>query len=79
MKHLFASACVLILSLPQPAWAQTQDTPKCQELIALFLELAERSGETVTPQAARAEVMAENPTDQECAAMIELFAQYGQE
>lgn len=79
MKHLLVAATVLTLSLPHTALAQSETPPKCQELITLFIELADRSGETVTPQAARAEVMSENPSDQECAAMLELFAQYGRE
>ena len=46
----------------------------CDQLVALFIELAERSGETVTEAEARTEVMAENLTDAECAAMQALFA-----
>lgn len=51
----------------------TDDKPKCEELVALFIELGERSGQTVTRDQAVAEVMSENPTDAECGMMLSLF------
>lgn len=57
-----------------PAFAQTTtEGSSCDALIALFIELGELSGETVTEAEARAEVMSENPSEAECQAMLSLF------
>ena len=79
MKHLTTAMFVLAVPLPQAAPAQDDTMSNCEKLVALFVELADRSGETVTQAEAQAEVMSENPSEQECAAMLEMFAgQLGQ-
>ncbi|MEO0722160.1 MAG: hypothetical protein AAFY43_08435 [Pseudomonadota bacterium] len=71
IRTVFFATCATVL-LAAPLAAETPKT-QCEELIDLFIELGERSGETVTLEEARAEVMSENPTDEECAAMLSLF------
>ncbi|MEL7091126.1 MAG: hypothetical protein AAFN94_05260 [Pseudomonadota bacterium] len=66
-------AGAVALALAGPVAAQGTGMPNCDKLIALFIELAKRSGETVTEAQARAEVMSENPSDADCAAMLALF------
>lgn len=58
----------------QTSFAQSTEEPSgCDALVALFIELGERSGETVSEAEARAEVLSENPTEAECLAMLALF------
>lgn len=71
---LFLAATLLTLMTLQPALAaSSDDMPFCDRLVALYMELAKRSGETVTEAQTRAEVLSENPTEAECAAMLALF------
>ncbi|MEL6889071.1 MAG: hypothetical protein AAFO86_10230 [Pseudomonadota bacterium] len=77
MKHLLLAAMLLPLTVAHAAANDLDDKPACQQLVALFMELAERSGEVVTEDEARAEVMSEDPGDAECAAMLALFPQQG--
>ena len=77
MKNLFFGAVLATLPCALVAADDLDTKPACQELIALFIELAERSGETVTPAQARAEVMSENPANSDCAAMLALFPKQG--
>ncbi|WP_299692700.1 hypothetical protein [uncultured Tateyamaria sp.] len=73
MKILLCGAGLAIL-VATPTFADTlENKPACEELIALFIVLAEKSGETVSNASAQAEVMSENPSDAECAAMLALF------
>ena len=73
MKHcLIAFLFAVLLTLPEFAEAK-EDLSNCDQLVALFIELAERSGETVTKEQAKAEVMSENPSQAECGAMLALF------
>jgi len=58
----------------QPGFAQsTTEVSNCDALVALFVELAARSGETVSEAEARVELLSENPTEAECQAMLALF------
>ena len=50
-------AGVVALALAGPAAAQGTGLPNCDKLIALFIEIAKRSGETVTEEPARDEDM----------------------
>ncbi|MEO0670030.1 MAG: hypothetical protein AAFZ99_19105 [Pseudomonadota bacterium] len=77
MKHLLLGAILLPLTVAHAAASDLDNKPACQQLVALFMELAERSGEVVTEAEARAEVMSENPADSDCAAMLALFPQQG--
>ena len=77
MIRLLATAFFASLAtLPANADA-TANKPACKELVALYLELAKRSGETVSETEATREVMAENPGNAECAAMLALFRNQG--
>ena len=69
------AAFVAVLMPVQGHSQQTQS--QCDELVALYVELAERSGETVTLEEARAKVLSENPTDAECGMMLALFPKEG--
>jgi len=68
------TAAVLVALLSQAAIAEGSDEiAPCDQLVALFIKLAEKSGETVTEAEARAEVMSESPSEAQCAAMQALF------
>ncbi len=68
---VICSLCA-VLMVATPSGAQSPP-PACEELIQLYIELAERSGQVITAGQARAEVMSENPTNEECGAMLALF------
>ena len=73
MKSKSAMAlCALLLATPGLAQSSAEET-SCDRLVALFIELGARSGETVTEAEARAEVLSENPTEADCQAMLALF------
>lgn len=68
------TASLLSALLTFPAFAESkEDMSNCDQLVALFIELGKRSGETVTAEQAKAEVMSENPSEAECGAMLALF------
>lgn len=73
MKHrIFAALCAWLLL--QPAFADSSgEGGMCDRLVTLYIELGERSGQTVTKAQARAVVLSESPSEAECAAMLALF------
>jgi len=71
MKHLLI-ALFIASGTAAPTFAAEEKT-ECDKLVALFVELGRRSGETVSEAEARAKVLSENPTEAECAAMLALF------
>ncbi|MCH2078126.1 MAG: hypothetical protein MK180_14815 [Rhodobacteraceae bacterium] len=50
-----------------------QERAPCNELVALFMELARRSGQPASEAEARQEVLEDNPSQSECASMLALF------
>ncbi|MEO0917560.1 MAG: hypothetical protein AAFY31_11360 [Pseudomonadota bacterium] len=73
MYHCLTAALLASL-MTSPAFAEgSEDVSNCDQLIMLFIELGNMSGETVTEDEARAEVMSENPSEAECAAMLAMF------
>ena len=73
MKPVVLCVSIFCLLAAQASAQNSTDAPNCEKLVALYIELAKRSGETVTEASARAEVLSDNPTDAECAAMLALF------
>ena len=78
MKILLPISALLgFFVLPFSAAAQDDATSSCEQLKALYLELGERSGTPTTPEEAHEAVYGENPTETDCAMMIELFKARG--
>ncbi len=63
----------------QPALArsQSQDSPNCEKLTDLYIEIGKRSGEPVTREQAHAAVYDADPSDSECAMMVKMFKERG--
>lgn len=73
MKHMLATALLLILFATGAGATDAASAKPCDQMVALFIKLAKLSGDTVTEAEARAEVLADNPTQAECAAMLAMF------
>lgn len=74
-KLMFRLVCCAVCTpvlIATPSFAQSPH-PACEELVLLFIELGKRSGQDVTLEQARAEVLSENPSNEECQAMLALF------
>ncbi|MEL6689392.1 MAG: hypothetical protein AAFP28_03655 [Pseudomonadota bacterium] len=77
MRTKISVAAAALALLVGSADAQTnssgEELAPCDQLVALFMELARRSGSPVSEAEARQEVLQDNPTQAECAAMLALF------
>ena len=64
---------MVILALAQPGLADSRDKPACKKLEALYISLAEKSGETASEADVKEAVYGENPSNADCAMMLSLF------
>lgn len=73
MIKIQAISATILLGLAQAGWCNETDKPSCEKLEALYITLAEKSGEEVNEAEVKEAVYGENPSDADCALMLSLF------